>query len=190
MRKIIMLSMLLLLFSVQMTAQDKWAVEFRPQVNFPTQQPDVIELNTGYGFEAMLLYNLTESLGVYAGWGWNNFGVDGADELEDLEMDETGYSFGLNYVRPINNNMSYLVGFGGLYKHFEIEDNSGDISADSDHELGFEIRGGLVFDLGSNFDLKPQVIYRSLSATTKLGALEADLDLQYISLGLGISKRF
>lgn len=190
MKNFVIFSGFLLLFSIQMTAQEKWAVELRPQVNFPTQQPDVMDLKIGYGFEALLLYNFTESLGVYAGWGWNNFGVDEENEFADLEIDETGYSFGLNYVRPISNSMSYLIGIGGIYKHFEFEDNSGDIKADSGHELGFEVKGGLVFELGNNFDLKPQVVYRSLSATGDFGAVDADLELQYISFGLGIAKRF
>ena len=86
--------------------------------------------------------------------------------------------------------MSYLVGVGGIYKHFEVEDSSGDITADSGHELGFEITGGLVFDLGNNFDLRPQVIYRSLSATADFGQIEADIDLQYISFGLGFAMKF
>jgi hypothetical protein len=115
MKNFLIFSGFLLLFSIQMTAQEKWAVELRPQVNFPTQQPDVMDLKIGYGFEAMLLYNFTESLGVYAGWGWNNFGIDEENEFADLEIDETGYSFGLNYVRPISNNMSYLIGIGGIY---------------------------------------------------------------------------
>lgn len=190
MRRLIMLSMLLLLFSGEMTAQEKWAVEFRPQVNFPTQQPDVVDLNTGYGFEAMLSYNFRTNLGVYAGWGWNSFGVDGENELGDIEIDETGYSFGLRFTQPITNSISYLVGFGGIYKHFEAEDDSGDITGDSDHELGFEIQGGLVFNLGNNFHLKPQVIYRSLSATVDFDVVEADMDLQYISFGLGVAKKF
>ncbi len=190
MKKSIMLLFFLGLWSFQMTAQEKWAVEVRPQVNFPTQQPDLIDLKTGYGFEAMLSYNFMEHLGVYAGWGWNNFGVDDENEIGDLEIDETGYSFGLKYIHPIKNSMSYLIGVGGIYKHFEVEDSSGDITADSGHELGFEIMGGLVFDLGNNFDLRPQVIYRSLSATADFGQIEADIDLQYISFGLGFAMKF
>lgn len=190
MKKQFVLAVLLMLFTFEMGAQERWAVEFRPQVNFPTQQPDVMDLKTGYGFEAMLSYKFMPHLGVYAGWGWNSFEVDEETQLGELEIDETGYSFGLRFIHPINNSVSYLVGLGGIYKHFEAENSSGDITGDSDHELGFEIQGGLVLEFGRGFDLRPQVIYRSLSATSDLGTLESEIDLQYLSIGIGIAKKF
>lgn len=190
MKKQLLLGTLLLLLSFQMNAQERWAVEFRPQVNFPTQQPDAFDLSTGYGFEATLSYNFMPHLGVYAGWGWNNFQVDEDFEIEDLEFEETGYSFGLRYMHPFTTSMSYFVGAGGIYKHFEAEDASGDITADTGHELGWEVQAGLVFNVGVGFELRPQVIYRSLSTELELGTLDTNLDLQYLSFGLGIAKRF
>lgn len=189
MKKRILFATFLLLISLHVRAQEKWAVEFRPQVNFPTQQPDLFDFQTGYGFEAILSYNFMPQLGAYAGWGWNNFGIEELEE-GDFEVDETGYSFGLRFVRPINASLSYLVGAGGIYKHLEAEDSSGDISGDSGHELGWELQGGLIVDLGGGFDLRPQVIYRSLTVTADFGALETDLDLQYLSFGLAIAKKF
>ena len=189
MKKQIILVAFLGLLSFHVNSQERWAVEVRPQVNFPTQQPDLFDLETGYGFEAMLSYKIMPQLGVYAGWGWNSFGIDEM-EAGDFEIDETGYSFGLRYSNPISNSISYLVGAGGIYKHLEAEDATGDITGDSGHELGWEIQGGLIFQLGGGFDLKPQVIYRSLSATADLGSFETDLDLQYISVGIGFAKKF
>lgn len=185
-----MISAIVLMLSFQMAAQEKWAVEVRPQVNFPTQQPDMMDLKTGYGFEALLSYRFMPHLGAYAGWGWNNFHIDEESGFGELEIDETGYSFGLRFIHPVNSSLSYLVGLGGIYKHFEAEDADGDITGDSDHELGWEIHGGLVIEIGSGFDLKPQVSYRSLSATSDLGPTEAEIDLQYLSIGLGIAKKF
>lgn len=190
MKKIALLSALFVLLSIEMTAQERWAVELRPQVNFPIQKPDVMDLNTGYGFEAMLSYKFMPQLGAYAGWGWNKFGVDGEAEFSGFDIDETGYSLGLRFIHPITDSMSYLVGLGGIFKHFEAEDSSGDITGDSDHELGFEVMGGVVFELRYNLELRPQLMYRSISAETHLGSVDADLDLQYISLGLGVAKKF
>ncbi|MGB7841945.1 MAG: outer membrane beta-barrel protein, partial [Salinimicrobium sp.] len=162
----------------------------RPQLSFPTQQPELFDFQTGYGFDAMLSYNFMPQLGVYAGWGWNNFRIDDTAELGDWEVDETGYSFGLRFTNPISNNLSYFVGAGGTYKHLEGEDDAGDLSWDSGHELGWEVQGGLILDLGGGFDLRPQITYRSLSATANLGPVETNMDLQYLSIGLALAKRF
>lgn len=176
--------------SLNSIAQERWAVELRPQVNFPTQQPDDFDLNTGYGFEAMLSYNLMPHLGVYAGWGWNSFGVDQDLEIDDLEFEETGYSLGLRFIHPITPSLSYLLGAGAIYKHFEAEDASGDITADTGHEWGWEGQVGVVFDLGVGLELRPQLVYRSLATDLELGTFRTDMDLQYLSFGLGIAKKF
>lgn len=79
---------------------------------------------------------------------------------------------------------------GGIYNHIEVENEGGDITADSGHGLGWEIGAGLQVDLGSNWNLRPQVGYRSLSRDIEIGSNSIDVDLNYISLGVGISKLF
>lgn len=190
MKRRILFATLLLLFAFQVSAQDKWSVEIRPQVNFPTQQPDVFDFQTGYGFDAMLSYNFTPQLGVYAGWGWNNFGIDDTAEIGDWEVDETGYSFGLRFTNPVSNNLSYFVGAGGTYKHLEGEDDAGDLSWDSGHELGWEVQGGFVLEFGFGINFRPQVFYRSLSVSADLGPVEEDIDLNYLGIGIGFVKKF
>ena len=190
MKKQAILAVILLLLSLPLSAQEKWAVEIRPQVNFPTQQPELFDFQTGYGFDVLLSYKFMPHLSAYAGWGWNTFGIDEETKPGDFEVDETGYSLGLRFIRPISGRMSYLAGVGGIYKHLEAEDATGEITGDSGHELGWEIQGGLIFDLGGGFDLRPQLTYRSLSATADLGPVETDLDLQYISIGLALAKSF
>lgn len=190
MRKQLFLVVSFLLFSFYTTAQDRWAVEIRPQVNFPIQQPDLFDLETGYGFEALLSYKFIPQLGAYAGWGWNSFGIDGEIEGANFEIDETGYSFGLRFNNSLSNSLSYLIGVGGIYKHLESEDSTGDISGDAAHDLGWEVQGGLIFLPGGGFEITPQVIYRSLTATAEFGSLVTGLDLQYISFAISFAKRF
>ncbi|MGB7842710.1 MAG: opacity protein, partial [Salinimicrobium sp.] len=69
MKKQTILAAFLLLLSLHLNAQEKWTVELRPQLSFPTQQPELFDFQTGYGFDAMLSYNFMPQLGVYAGWG-------------------------------------------------------------------------------------------------------------------------
>lgn len=190
MRKPGYLLLLLMFFCYHSDAQERWAAEFRPQLNFPIQQPNDIEFSTGYGFEVMLSYDLMQHLGIYAGWGWNNFQVDDNQEMNDPEFEETGYSIGIRFIRPFTPSLSYLLGAGGIYKHFEAEDASGNINADSGHEWGWEAQAGLVVEIGGGFELRPQVLYRALATNIDLGVAKTDLDLQYLSFGLAAVKKF
>jgi opacity protein-like surface antigen len=173
-------------------AQDKWSIEVRPAVNFATKDLGDANLKTGYGFEAAIGYRFIPHLGAYAGWGWNQFKSDGSSFVgSEADFEETGYTFGLQFVHPIGNSgLSYLIRAGGIYNHIEVENSVGDIAADSGHGLGWELGTGLNVDLGSNWNLRPQLSYRALSRDIKIGTITADVNLNHLTLGIGISKMF
>lgn len=171
-------------------AQQRWSIELRPGVNFATEDLGPVELNTGFGVEATLAYKIMPHMAVYAGWGWNQFSGDGLVE-NDLDFEETGYTFGLRFVHPITSyDIKYVLAAGGIYNHIEIEDANGDLLADTGHELGWEVQAGLSFDLGVGFEVRPLVSYRSLSTTATIDDFKQDLDLKYIAVGAGIVKTF
>lgn len=184
----------LLLFSCTLFAQDKWSAELRPSVNFATQDLADAELKTGFGFDAAIGYRFMPHLGAYVGWGWNQFKSDNNSfaGTGDTDFEETGYTFGLQFIHPLgtSENLSYLIRAGGIYNHIEVENASGDITADSGHGLGWEIGAGLNVDLGSNWNLRPQVGYRALSRDIEIGSATTNVDLNYIAVGVGIVKMF
>jgi outer membrane autotransporter protein len=132
-------------------------------------------------------------LGAYVGWGWNQFKSDNNSfaGTGDTDFEETGYTFGLQFIHPIaESSTSYLVRIGGIYNHIEVENSAGDSTADSGHGLGWELGAGLNFDLGSNWNLRPQVGYRALSRDIEIGTTTTSIDLNYVSFGVGIAKIF
>ena len=176
-------------------AQDQWSVELRPNIAFPTQDLGNAELKTGFGFEAAFGYRFMEHLGAYAGWGYNTFNSETAFTFPgeaDADIDLTGYTFGLQFIHPIgtSEHLSYLVRLGGIYNHIEVEDNTGDIVADSGHGLGWEVGAGLQIDLGKNWNLRPQIGYRALSRDLEFGDATTEVDLNYLSFGVGIAWMF
>jgi opacity protein-like surface antigen len=186
---------LLFLSFVSIThAQEKWSAEIRPNANFATKDLGDAELKTGIGFEAAIGYRFMPHLDAYAGWGWNQFKSDtpvsfpGSDQA-DIEV--TGYSFGLLFIHPIaETSTSYLIRIGGLYNHIEVENSGGDVVADSGHGLGWEFGAGLNLDLGNQWNLRPQVGYRSLSRDLEIGTATTEVDLNYVTVGVGIILRF
>ncbi|XLS30298.1 outer membrane beta-barrel protein [Flavobacteriaceae bacterium M23B6Z8] len=174
--------------------QEKWSVEIRPKLDFPTEDLGGIDLKTGFGFELAVNYNFMEHLGAYVGWGYNTFNADDSffAEVGDTDFDETGYTFGLQFIHPIGSseNLSYLIRAGGIYNHIEFENDAGDITADSDHGLGWEVGAGLQIELGNHWSLRPQISYRALSRDLEIGSETIDINLNYISFGVGIVKSF
>jgi len=169
-------------------SQNKWSAEFRPNIDFPTEDLVDSNIKTGFGFEVAIGYRFMEHLGAYAGWGYNNFKI----ENSDADFDETGYTFGLQFIHPIgtSESLSYLFRAGVIYNHIELEDNDGNLIDDTGHGLGWEIGAGLNYNIGANWSLRPQLGYRALSRDLDVEGTKINIDVNYIALGVGVVKIF
>jgi len=172
-------------------AQDLWSVEARGGAAFATEKLAEADLGTGIGFEGNVSYRFMEHLAAYGGWSWLHFTTDGSSWGGEMDVEETGYLFGLKFVHPIGEGpLSYLVRAGGTVNHIEVEDDGGDIVADSKHGLGWEVGLGLVYDLNDSWQISPGVRYRALSRDLEAGNTTYSVDLNYISADVGISYSF
>jgi len=171
-------------------AQDRWSFEFRPGVNFATKKLGDADLKTGFGFEGAFAYRFMQHLSVYAGWSWNKFGSDQSLAGSQLDFEETGYTFGLQFIHPIGGSkINYLARAGAISNHIEVEQGD-EIIADSGHGLGWQVEGGVVVPLGEKWRLLPSVRYRSLSRDLQIETINTSVDLNYLSIGVGISRTF
>jgi hypothetical protein len=181
---------LLTLFS-QSYAQNRWSLEIRPGVDYATQDISDADLGIGFGAELTIAYRFMPHLAAYAGWSYNNFAVDQSFAGPDASFEETGYTFGLQFIHPIGESgLSYLVRVGGTYNHIEIENNSGDIIIDSGHGLGWQAEAGLVIPFNEKFSLLPSLRYRSLNRDIEIENVSTSVDLNYLSVGVGLSWSF
>jgi len=193
MKKLLLSTAVLIMFLLfnQTIAQDKWSLEFRPGVNYATQDIADADLGIGFGFEGTIAYRFMPHLAAYAGWSYNNFAVDQSFAGADASFEETGYTFGFQFIYPIGEStLSYLVRVGGTYNHIEIENNDGDIIIDSGHGLGWQAEAGLVISLSEKFSLLPSVRYRSLNRDIEINSVSTSVDLNYFSIGAGLSWSF
>lgn len=175
----------------QPQAQDKWSLEFRPGVNYATQDIADADLGLGFGGELTIAYRFMPHLAAYAGWSYNNFAVDQSFAGSDANFEETGYTFGFQFIHPIGeSSIKYLARIGGTYNHIEIENNDGDIIIDSGHGLGWQAEAGLVIPLSDKFSLLPSVRYRSLNRNIDINDVSTSVNLNYLSVGVGLSWSF
>jgi opacity protein-like surface antigen len=188
---LIILTVILLMTIQNAKAQNNLSLEVRTGADFATEKLGDADLNTGFGFEATLAYRFMPHLSAYAGWGWHKFTADESFAGSDVDFEETGYTFGLQFLHPMGlSNLDYYIRAGGIYNHIEVENNDGNITADSGHGLGWQAEAGLVFPLNDNWSLKPGVRYRSLSRDIEIENVTTSTDLRYIELGVGISVKF
>ena len=186
-----LLTATIILLSISLKAQEKWSLEFRPGLNFPTN--DVGDTNTkiGFGFELTGAYNIMPHLAAYAGWGWNQFKGEENFSSEDITFEETGYTFGFQIVHPIGTSaFSYVGRAGAIYNHIELENNDGDITADTGHGFGWQVAAGVDYEFAPNLALRPMLRYRSLSRDITIEDFSTELKLNYISFGIGLAWDF
>jgi hypothetical protein len=148
------------------------------------------DLNIGGGFEGIFHYRIMPHVSTHLGWGWNKFSANQSFAGPDIDFEETGYIFGLQFKHPFkSNSLSWFVRASGLYNHIEIENNDGDIIEDTGHGLGFQFAGGLDIPLNNKWSFTPSLKLNSLSRDLDTGSTTRNLDLNYNSLRLGFSVK-
>jgi hypothetical protein len=180
--------LMIISISFTATAQKKFSFEIRPGINFATTNLGDASLKTGFGFEGAFAYKFMPHLAAYAGWSWNKFDAAKSFAGNDVNFEETGYTFGLQYIHPIaNTQMGYMIKGGGTYNHIETENSNGKIINDTGHGMGWQAGAGVAIPIGYRCVFTPEVRYRSLSRDISIGEAKTPVDLNYISAGLGFS---
>ena len=195
-----LLALLLALFSTvnaqHLNAEnqyDRFQFELNGGASMATYELGGANLNTGGGFEALFHYRIKRNIGTYAGWGWNHFSADQSFAGENMDFEETGYIFGLQYNAPLSFiPFNYYLRAGGLYNHIEIENSKGDIVEDSGHGLGWQVAGGLQMPLSNKWILQPGFKFNALSRQLKTDASYGNkqLDLNYLTFRIGFARSF
>ncbi len=171
--------------------EKRFGFEVSGGASFATSDLGDANLQLGFGGEGIFHYRFMPHLGVYAGWGYNAFSAENSFAGNEIDFEETGYVFGLQFKHPIGiSPVSYYVRAGGLYNHIEIENTDGDIIGDTGHGFGWQAAGGVDIPLGRNWSLTPGVKFNSLSGDVNMEGTNTQLDLNYIQVRVGILKKF
>lgn len=184
----------LLMTAGPLQAQSRWSLEVRGNAAVPTNELAGEDLGTGVGFEGNVGYHLYEHMSVYAGWDWTHFNADQSFAGPDMDFEETGYVFGLRWEHPfrgeVGNGLAGWIRAGASVKHIEVEDDEGEIVADSGHGLGWEVGAGLSLPLGGSWRLTPGLRYRALSRELEAETATVDWDIQDVTFELGARWHF
>jgi opacity protein-like surface antigen len=177
------------------TAQSPISIELGAGIAVPVQDFGNAELGTGFGFGANVRYRFQPHLLGYAGWEWFHFSADLAPD--ELDVEQTGYTFGLRYEHPIGSERpagtpspAWWVRAGGLLAHVELEDEAGESAGDTDHGLGWEAGLGISWPLNNRVAVTPGVRIRMLGREIDMGLGAQDATLTYVTAGVGVVVGF
>jgi hypothetical protein len=189
-RSMVITAVLLAVGGATVQAQGPVALELRGGAAFPTADLGEASLKTGGGLELTALLRVMPYVHAYAGWDYFSFVMDETLGGTKYDVDATGYAFGLQFRHPVGTSAGLWLRAGGLYDHIELENTAGDIVADSGHELGWEVGGGVSVPVGGRVTLTPGVRYRSLSADLEVGQVTVPVDLRYVAAEIGVTYTF
>jgi opacity protein-like surface antigen len=149
------------------------------------------DLGTGVGFEGVFHYRILKHTGVYLGWGWKHFPSESSFAGQNIEFEETGYIYGIQFKHPVaNTGISYILRAGGTWNHLELENSSGDITYDTGHGAGWQTSAGVEIPLWRNWSLTPTFKYSSLNREFETGTDTFSSNLNYLALQVGFFKNF
>lgn len=181
---------LFLLAGYPALAQSRWSLEATGDAAFPTQTFVGADLETGGGFGVNTRYRFMPHLAAYAGWEWHMQRTEQLLDGQSLDLNDTGYTFGLRFEHPLVARTAGWLRAGGLANHIEIENADGDLVQDTGHGLGWEVGGGLTVPIGPRLALTPGVRYRTLSRDVTVGGLSQSSTLSYVTTGIGLAYTF
>ncbi|MFP4289075.1 MAG: porin family protein [Bacteroidales bacterium] len=192
--RMMMATILLIVLSLTLNAREpmkRFGFELRPGISMSTTKLGDADLKTGVGFEGMFEFRVIPSASVYAGWGWNKFGSEESFAGTNMDFEETGYVLGIRYTYPLNESpLSLFARGGGIYNHIEVENAGGDIVEDSGHGWGWQAEVGVDISMGSRWSLRPGLKYQALNRDLEFGSEVHSVDLNYLSLGVSVSRSF
>jgi hypothetical protein len=186
-----LLSGFTVLASSVLQAQGRWSLELRPAIAYANQSLEELNLGTGNGLEGTVAYQFSPYLAAYAGFGGTRFPAEQAMTSSGVNLLETGYTYGFQFVYPVGeSDLSYIVRAGRAYSQIETENHDGDISADSGHGFCLQAIGGFVAPINEQSQMVPTVRFRSLPRGIRGSEVASDIDLNYISVGIGVCLSF
>lgn len=164
------------------------SVEGRLDYAVPVRDFDDI-VDEGMSWSAGASLGISPGLGIYGTYSQTEFEIE---NLEDAEVEDSGFSVGLTTALPTLSGLSPWIGAGVVFHQFDFNDET-DEDNDEDgieEDLGFEVGGGLAVPLARNVRLTPGIGYRQygVDVGTLLGT--AEFDVTYFTAGVGLNISF
>ena len=161
------------------------AIEGRLDYAVPTGDFDDV-VDEGSSWSAGVSLGLRPGLALYGSYSNTRFGVGLTDD-EEPDAEDSGFSVGLTAALPGGGaRVAPWIGAGAVFHTLEL----GGIEDGIDEEVGFEVGGGVAIGLARNVRLTPGVGYRRYSTEIEGLVGDTELDVSYVTAGVGLNISF
>ncbi len=150
------------------------------------------DLDHGVAFEFHGTYQFSRNFGMYAGVTGALFDANNDFTSRDNAIADLGYVAGLRFNGGFGQSRVGWRAFGGAnYGEIKLyeEDTDTNIGA-SGHKMGWEAGAAITIDLPNDWVLSPGVTYRSRSANLRINGVDREVDLNYVTVGVGLGVTF
>jgi opacity protein-like surface antigen len=144
-------------------------------------------IETGYTVGANVTFHLMPMIGIYGGYTYNKFGVDGDDNTDVVDQ---GFNAGVRLAIPTPLiPIDPYVKAGVVFNQLELSGTDGGVTAsvESDRKLGFEVGAGIGLGLGPKLSFTPQVTYTKYNA--EFDGIGVEQDVEHIRVDVGLRLR-
>lgn len=167
--------------------QDKVALEFRAGFPKPTGDfgnPPGIDAGGDWDFGADLIYNLSDRLSLYGGWGRDGFTCAACGDGGYVRSQ--GFEGGAKILFTREAEVLPWVRVGASFDKVKVA--QGSFTATSDRAVGIQASAGMDIPLGETLSFSPAVRYQQYTADFPVlgGSLIAREDVSYVTLDFGL----
>jgi opacity protein-like surface antigen len=161
------------------------SVEGRLDYAVPTGDFDDA-VDEGTSLSAGVSLGIQPGLAVYGSYSNTRFGISLTSD-EEPDAEDSGFSVGLTAALPGGGaRVAPWIGAGAVFHTLEL----GGTEEGIDEQVGFEVGGGVALGIAPNIRLTPGIGFRRYG--TEIDGLlgDAELDVSYFTVGVGLNISF
>jgi opacity protein-like surface antigen len=161
------------------------AVEGRLDYAVPTGDFDDA-VDEGTSISGGVSLGVRPGLALYGSYSNTRFGVGLTDD-DEPDAEDSGFSVGLTAALPAGSaRFSPWIGAGAVFHTLEL----GGVEDGIDEEVGFEVGGGVAIGVAQNVRLTPGIGFRRYSTEIEGLLGDRELDVSYVTAGVGLNISF
>lgn len=173
-------------------AQEKWALEIRPTLHFPTREVIDKPLRIGNGIDLIGVYRLGERTDVYSGLIWNRYDTDEGYNEENIDFTEKGVQLGAMFNFDVFEKQKnpFYVRTGMTVMDVKVISSLSEFNFKTDIAVGAHLGFGMKIVALGKWHVLPEIRFSTTSYRYKLVGMNRNLAFGAISITGGLRRRF
>lgn len=173
-------------------AQEKWAVEVRPTLHFPTRKVLNEPLRISNGIDLIGIYQLGNRTDIYSGLIWNRYDTDEGYRENDIEFTQKGVQLGgMVYFDIFKKQRNpFYIRAGITIMDVKVVSSLPQFNFKTDIAIGTHLGLGMKIVALGMWHILPEIRFSNSSYPYELAKTNRNLAFGAISITGGVRRRF